>query len=104
MTEAELCAALKTLGMPVAYGSFAEPTAPPFITYQFANDADLKADNQNYVEISNFQVELYTSKKDPAKEKLIRDKLNELRLPHSKVEAFLTPEKLIQVIYEIQII
>lgn len=104
MTQAELYQALKSLGIPVAYGSFSTPVTPPFITYQFAYSSDLIADNQNYVDISNFQVELYTAKKDLAAEKLIQDKLKELGLPYSKVETFLEEEKLYQVIYEIQLI
>lgn len=104
MTQAELYAALKTLGMPVAYGEFTEPTTPPFITYQFAYNNDLMADNQNAIGLDNFQVELYTKKKDLAKEKLVEDKLKELCLPYSKVETWLDEEKMRQVIYEIQLI
>ncbi|SFR15252.1 hypothetical protein [Desulfoscipio geothermicus] len=103
MTQAELYAALKTLGLPVAYGEFTEPTAPPFITYQFSYSGDLMADNQNYVELSNFQVELYTATKDLASEALVQDKLKELGLPYRKIEAWLEEEKLRQVVYEIQL-
>lgn len=109
MTQAELLQALKTLGMPVAYGEFVDTEAspapaPPFITYQFAYSSDLMADNQNYAEIGNFQIELYTAKKDLAREKLVQDKLKELRLPYSKVEAWLSEEGMRQVVYEIQLI
>lgn len=109
MTQAELFTALKSLGMPVAYGEFENTEknpapAPPFITYQFAYGSDFKADNQNYLEISNFQIELYTLKKDLGKEKLVQDKLKELRLPYSKVETYIDTEKLRQVVYEIQLI
>lgn len=104
MTQAELYAALKTLGMPVAYGEFTSPQAQPFITYQFAYSGDMTADNQNYLEISNFQIELYTKNKDPATEKKVQDKLKELRLPYSKIETWLDSENLRQVIYEVQLI
>lgn len=109
MTLAELTTALKSLGMPVAYGEFKNtpenpPPPPPFITYQFAYSGDMMADNQNYNEISNFQVELYTIKKDPAKETLIQNLLKSLRLPYSKIEAWLDDENMRQVIYEIQLI
>lgn len=104
LTQAELYQALKSTGMPVAYGSFSSPVSPPFITYQFAYSSDMIADNQNYVEISNFQVELYTDKKDLAVEKLVQDKLKELGLPYSKFEVWLDDEKLYQIIYEIQLI
>jgi hypothetical protein len=104
MTQTELYQALKSIGYPVAYGSFTSPVTPPFITYQFSNSSDLIADNQNYVEISNFQVELYTDKKDLAVEKIVQDKIKELGLPYRKFETFLDTEKLYQIIYEIQIL
>ncbi|OUM85689.1 MAG: hypothetical protein BAA01_09480 [Bacillus thermozeamaize] len=104
MTQAELFQALKSLGMPVAYGSFSSAVSPPFITYQFAYSSDLIADNINYVEVSNFQIELYTNKKDLAAEAAVQNKLKELGLPYSKVEAWIEEEKLYQVIYEIQLI
>ncbi|MEI7027155.1 hypothetical protein [Paenibacillus sp. y28] len=105
MTQVDLYAALKTIGLPVAYGEFNSPApAPPFITYQFAYSGDLMADNHNYLDISNYQVELYTTKKDPAAEKLLQDKLKELRLPYSKTGTYLESEKLWQIIFEIQLI
>lgn len=109
MTQAELFAALKPLGMPVAYDHFVStPQAPvpppPFITYHFTSSSDVMADNHNYAEISNFQVELYTTTKDPAREKLVQDKLKELRLPYSKIGTWIEEEKLFQVIYETQLI
>lgn len=104
MTQTELFQALKSLGLPVAYGEFTSPQTPPFITYQFAYSGDIMADNQNYIEAGYFQVELYTAKKDPATEKLVEDKLKELRLPYSKIETWLENEKLRQVVYEVQLI
>lgn len=109
MTQTELHQALKSLGMPVVYGEFVSTPEnpappPPFITYQFSYSGDLMADNHNYVDIENFQVELYTTKKDPATEKLIQDKFKELRLPYSKSGSWLDSEKLFQIIYEIQLI
>lgn len=104
MTQTELFQALKSLGLPVAYGEFTFPQTPPFITYQFAYSGDIMADNQNYVEAGYFQVELYTAQKDLATEKLVEDKLKELRLPYSKIETWLDSENLRQVIYEVQLI
>lgn len=104
MTQAELFQELKSLGLPIIYDSFNGPTTPPFITYLFTYDSDLKADNHNYAEISNFQVELYTRRKDLAAEKLVQDKLKELRLPYAKREFFIESESLRQVIYEVQLI
>ncbi|QRG66933.1 hypothetical protein [Brevibacillus choshinensis] len=109
MTQADLYLVLESLGLPVAYGQFEstenEPAPPPpFITYQFSYSSDLIADNHNYVSIENFQIELYTAKKDLAAEKLVQDKLKELQLPYRKTEAWLDGEKLWQIIYEIQLL
>ncbi len=104
MTQEEFCTALKSLGIPVAYGEFKKATAPPFITYQFAYSGDLMADNVNAIALDNFQVELYTVTKDRVREKLVQDKLKSLGLPYSKIEAWLDEEKMRQVVYEIQLI
>ncbi len=104
MTQTELLQALKSIGYPVTYGSFKSPVAPPFITYQFAYSSDMIADNHNYVDIGNFQVELYTDKKDLAAEKKVQDKLKELGLPYRKFETYLDEEKVYQILYEVQII
>lgn len=104
MTQAELYQALKSIGYPVAYGSFSSPVTPPFITYQFAYSNDMMADNVNYVPIENFQIELYTTKKDLVTEQKVQDKLKDLGLPYRKFEAYLDSEKLFQIVYEIQII
>ncbi len=104
MTQAELRAALETLGMPVAYAEFKKATTPPFITYQFSASGDLLADNQNYVAISGFQIELYTVKKDLAKEAAVENLLKTQRLPYRKTEAWVESEKLRQVVYEVQLV
>ena len=104
MTQAELYQALKEIGLPVAYRAFKSPTTPPFLVYLFAYSSDLMADNQNYADIDNFQIELYAKNKDPATEKRIQNKLQELGLPYSKTETFVESEGLFQLIYEIQLI
>lgn len=104
MTQADLCQALKSIGYPVAYGSFSSPVTPPFITYQFAYSNDMMADNVNYVAIDDFQIELYTAEKDLAAEQKVQDKLKELGLPYRKFETYLDEEKMFQILYEIQII
>ena len=104
MTQAELYQVLKSIGYPVAYGSFTSPVTPPFITYQFAYSNDLIADNINYVAIDDFQVELYTTKKDITAEQKVQDKLKELGLPYRKFETYLDEEKVYQILYKIQIL
>ena len=109
MTQAELAASLRSLGMPVAYGEFISTPGnpappPPFITYQFDSSGDIFADNQNAIAVDNFLIELYTNKKDLDKEGVVQDKLKELNLPYSKTETYLESEKMRQGVYEIQLI
>jgi hypothetical protein len=104
MTQTELLQALKSIGCPVTYGSFSSPVTPPFIVYKFAYSNDMIADNINYVAIDDFQVELYTAKKDLTAEQKVRDKLKELGLPYRKFETFLDTENMYQILYEIQIL
>lgn len=104
MTETELYTELVSLGLPVAYSSFSKPTPPPFIIYLFTADSDVKADNHNYVGVSNYDIELYTAKKDKTLEGLLEAKLKELRLPYSKVENWLGAEELHQITYGIQLV
>ncbi len=104
MTLEEIYQALKSIGLPVVYRAFKVPQNPPFLVYLFAYKSDLMAENQNYVEIDNFQVELYTENKDPTTEKLVENKLKELGLPYSKTETFLQSEGLFQLVYDIQLI
>lgn len=104
MDLAELNTALKATGYPVAYSHFKKEITPPYIVYLFAYSSDLIADNVNYQEISNFQVELYTAIKDLAAEKKVQDKLKELSLPYQKSETWIESEQLFQILYEIQLI
>lgn len=109
MNITELAQHLRDIGLPVAYGEFVSTPqnpapAPPFITYQFAYNNDFQADNYNYVDVSTYQVELYTVRKDPTIEKRVQDKLKELRLPYNKVESKIESEQIYQIIYDITLI
>ncbi|MGF6356163.1 hypothetical protein ABIE27_004078 [Paenibacillus sp. 4624] len=109
MQQPELYELLNSIGLPLAYGEFKSTPElpapdPPFLIYQFAYAGDLMADNRNYLEISNFQVELYTNIKDLVAERLVQDALIAAELPYSKTEASLETESMYQIIYEIQLI
>lgn len=104
MTQGELFNHLKSLGLPVQYHHFTDPPIPPYLVYLFAYSNDLMADNFNYQDISSFQIELYTNKKDLQSEALVENKLKALFMPYNKIETWIDTEKLFQVIYEIQLI
>ena len=75
MDEATLKTLLNTTGLPVDYHHFKKPPSPPYIVYLFSHNSNFGADNLVYTAEKNFQVELYTTKKDTASEKLIEDLL-----------------------------
>ncbi len=101
MDEATLFTLLKTIGLPVAYHHFTSPPSPPYIVYLFAYSSNFGADNKVHKEIQNYQVELYTTKKDPASEKLIEDLFDEHDIYWEKTETYIESEDLYQVLYEI---
>jgi len=50
----------------------------------YGYSSDVIADNRNYADVGNYQLELYHNIKHPPSEMLIENKLKELRLPYRK--------------------
>jgi hypothetical protein len=99
--EATLFTLLKTLNLPVAYHHFTSPPSPPYIVYLFSYSSNFGADNKVYQKDFNYQVELYTTKKDLASEALIEDLFNANDIYWEKTETYIDSEGLYQVLYEI---
>jgi len=99
--EAALFTLLKSTGLPVAYHHFVSPPSPPYIVYLFSYSSNFGADNKVYDAEKNYQVELYTTKKDPVSEKLIEDLFDEHDIYWEKTETYIEGEGLFQVLYEI---
>jgi len=101
MDENALYNLLKTTGLPVAYHHFISPPTPPYIVYLFSYSDNFGADNKVYDAKEIFQVELYTTKKDPASEVLIESLFDESDIYWKKTETYIDSEGLYQVLYEI---
>jgi len=99
--EKTLSNLLKSTGLPVAYHHFVSPPDPPYVVYLFSYSSNFGADNKVYQKNPNYQVELYTTKKDPASEKLLEDLFDENDIYWEKIETYLETEGLYQVLYEI---
>lgn len=109
MTQAELYNLLKSTNLPVYYHHFTvkpnQPAPnPPYIIYLFTYSNNFGADNRVYQKVDNYQVELYSDKKDLASEKLIEDLFDENDIYYEKTETYIEAEGLHQVLYEIQVI
>lgn len=95
---------LRNLGYPVAYNTFKKRHSPPFITVLYINNNDLMADNINYVDVKNFQIELYTDKYYPPIEKEVENLLKSIGLAYDKSQVPIPDEDLYQTVYEISLI
>jgi len=103
MTQNELYNLLKSTGLPVAYHHFDEPPNLPYIVYLFTYSSNFGAEDRVYQKIDNYQVELYSEKKDLAREQLIENLFDENDIYYDKSETYIESEEMYQVIYEIQI-
>lgn len=103
MTLKELYNLLKATGYPVAYSHFNEPKQTPFITYLVNNNPNFIADNKVYHKIKDVDIELYTTKKDEASERVLEDLLDQNDIPYEPYEVYIESEKLFQKIYEVRL-
>ena len=101
MDEAALFQLLTTTGLPVAYHHFTSPPTPPYIVYLFSYSSNFGADNKVHSQADNYQVELYTTIKDPAAEALIEGLFDANDIYWEKTETYIESEGLYQVLYEI---
>ena len=102
MSMQKLYTALSGTDIPVAYRSFITPQTPPFIVYLYSSSDDFYADDENYVQVGNWQVELYAETKDVTSEQTVENALREAGFTWAKYEAWLNEEDLLQVLYLIQ--
>jgi len=103
MTQNELYNLLKSTGLPVAYHHFDEPPSLPYIIYLFTYSSNFAADSKIYKRFDNYQVELYSEKKDLESEQLLENVFDENDIYYDKSETYIESEEMYQVIYEIQI-
>lgn len=99
MDETALKTLLETTGLPVAYHSYKKPPPLPYIVYLLTNTENFGADDRVYARESNYLIELYTEKKDPAVEKLLEDVLDNSNIFWDKTETFIQSEGFFQVAY-----
>lgn len=102
--SAYLAQLLTESGLPVVRNAFLKTQAPPYIVYVFSHSDNFAADSKVYLKRDNYQIELYTEKKDIALEEILEGLFDEHGLVYDKTETYLESEKLIEVIYEIQLI
>lgn len=106
MTLVEVNEMVESIGLPYAYYQFEEGTGqdPPFICFFYGPSDDLYADDENYQDIRQLNIELYTAYKDFALEKTIEDILKLNGLSFYREENFIESEKIWQIAYEMEVV
>lgn len=103
MTNDELFNLLKTSGLPVAYHHFKKAPSLPYVIFLRISDSNINADDKVYFKFKNYQVELYTDKKNEILEEKIETILDEHEICYETSEEWIESEKMYQVVYGIQI-
>lgn len=101
MTQKELLELLNRSGLPVAYHHFKDAKKPPFIIFVCTGKDGIKADNRTYYSFRDYDIGLYTDKKDTALEKKIEALFDSAEIDYDCTESYIDSEKLFEVIYEI---
>lgn len=106
MTEqlAALYDAFTDQDIPYAYNVFpTDDSAPslPYVTAYVSGGQGVMADDQNYYDQMTVNVLLFTKKKDPVTEDLVRSVLKSLECPYTWDEAYATDEKMYIITYQI---
>ena len=97
---------LDSTGLKVGYYQFPKGKVPklPYILYYFPEWDDLLADNINYVNIAETNIELYTKEKDFETEAKVEQILNDNGFFFSKSEAYLTDEEMYEILYQVRVL
>lgn len=106
MTFEEVATIISSIGLPFTYDSFPDNIAPnpPYIVFNYPQNDDFGADNENYVSIDVLNLELYTSEKDFDTESNVEAVLKQNGFFYEKTETYIRQEHLFQVTYVSEVI
>ena len=103
MDEVALKTLLETSTLPVAYNEWkGKPPSLPYLVYLLVGTSDFMADNKIYFQAHEYQVELYTSKKDPTTEALVEKVFSDNDIIPEKLGGdYLNSEQMYLTVYRI---
>lgn len=106
MTYKQIATMISSIGLPYAYYQFPEGTAQPtpFICFYYPNRNDFLADDSNYQKIEHLIIELYTDNKDFGLEQSVEAALEGAGLVYTRSEEWIDTERMLEVIYETDVI
>lgn len=105
MTIEEINQMVESIGLPCTYYEFPEGTqqAPPYIAWFLASDNDMYADNENYADIEQLNIELYTSIRDFELEAQVEEVLRAKGFTWRKEPGEIPSEKMHQTAWEMEV-
>lgn len=105
-TREEIETMMESMDLPLAYYQFDEGTAqaPPYVVFFYSTDSDVFADDSNYVDKEQLNVELYTRYRDFDLEKQVEAILESNGFTYGKEASFIESERLYQIAYEMEVI
>lgn len=97
---------LESIGYPYNYDFFPENKvpAPPYMVFYYPNRDDFYADDSNFTQIEQLNIELYTDEKDFDAEEAVESKLSLNGITFQKQEAYIDSENLYQVLYIMEVV
>lgn len=106
MTIEKINEMVEEIGLPFNYYQFPEGTeqAPPFIIWFLGPDDDFKADNKNFCNIEQLNIELYTSTKNFELESQVEAVLEKYEITYHKESERIDSEKVWQTSWEMEVI
>ena len=94
---------LNSTDIPFAYHVWRKPPKLPWGVYRFANTSEMYADGILFFAVRQYQIELYTDKKQPEVEQKLEDVLTHAGIAFSKSEFYIESEQLYQILYECEV-
>lgn len=106
ITRVQVDEMIQSIGLPNSYYEFPKNTAqaPPFVCWFFAENNDVAADNENYVDKERLEIELYTKIRDFEQEKAVEAVLKANGFFYTKEPNFISSEQMWQIAYESEVI
>lgn len=106
MTHEEVYEVLSSIGIPIAYLQWPIGNVPPlpYMVYYYPNSSDEYADNLNYQNNKQLNIELYSKTKDFDLENEVRKLLNDNGLTFTTSESYLDSEEMFEILFETEVL
>ena len=105
MTHEQVLKMAEEMGLPCAYGHFAEGQSPepPFLVFLYPESRNFAADGSAYFKKRKLHLELYTDYKSVELEERVEAVLESHGIFYARSEVWIESERLYEVLYEMEV-